>query len=61
MPCAFVSRAGCNLHLLLHHGRNAHHIVEALFKSFARASRAAVEIDPRRGGEIPSTKGTLSE
>lgn len=46
------------LHVVLHHGRNTHHIVEAIFKACARALRAAVEPDPRSGG-IPSTKGVL--
>ncbi len=45
-------------HVLLHHGRNTHHIVEAIFKASARALRQAVEYDPRAAG-IPSTKGVL--
>jgi len=54
-----VSAAGLlTLHVTLHHGRNTHHIVEAIFKACARALRAAVEIDPRAAG-IPSTKGVL--
>jgi imidazoleglycerol-phosphate dehydratase len=57
---AFANRAECNLHLVLHYGANAHHIVEALFKAFGRAARAATEIDPRTGGAVPSTKGTLT-
>lgn len=57
---AFVSRAECNLHVLLHHGKNPHHIIEAIFKACARASDAATTIDPRLGGQVPSTKGTLS-
>lgn len=57
---AFATRAECNLHLLLHYGDNAHHIIEALFKAFARATDAASSLDPRLGGEVPSTKGTLS-
>ena len=57
---AFVTRAGCNLHLRVHYGANAHHIVEALFKATARAARAAVAADPRSIGVVPSTKGTLS-
>ena len=57
---AFASRAECNLHLVLHHGENAHHIIEALFKSFARACDAASRIDSRLAGQVPSTKGTLS-
>jgi imidazoleglycerol-phosphate dehydratase len=58
---AFASRAECNLHLTLHHGDNPHHVIEALFKAFGRAARAASAIDPRQGGEVPSTKGTLTE
>jgi imidazoleglycerol-phosphate dehydratase len=54
-----VSSSGLiTLHVLLHHGRNTHHIVEAIFKAAARALRQAVELDPRAGG-IPSTKGVL--
>jgi imidazoleglycerol-phosphate dehydratase len=47
-----------NLHVLLHYGRNTHHISEAIFKGLARALRTATEIDPRCVG-VPSTKGTL--
>ncbi len=47
-----------NLHVLLHYGRNTHHISEAIFKGLARAIRDAVEVDPRGSG-VPSTKGTL--
>jgi imidazoleglycerol-phosphate dehydratase len=50
--------AGLCVHLSVLAGRNPHHIVEAQFKAFARALRAAVAPDPRSGG-IPSTKGTL--
>ncbi len=53
-----ASNALCNLHMLLHHGRNSHHIAEALFKGAARALRMAVELDPRNSG-IPSTKGVI--
>jgi imidazoleglycerol-phosphate dehydratase len=54
-----VSSAGLlTLHVVLHHGKNTHHIVEAIFKACARALRAAVEHDPRATG-IPSTKGVL--
>ena len=54
-----ASSAGVfNLHVLLHHGRNTHHIVEAIFKACARALRAATEPDPRASG-VPSTKGVL--
>ena len=56
---AGFSRAlNCNLHVLLHHGKNSHHIVEAIFKCIARCVRSAIEIDPRGAG-IPSTKGAL--
>jgi len=55
----FAAAALCNLHLECRYGENAHHIVEALFKAFARATRAAVALDPRVVG-VPSTKGTLT-
>jgi imidazoleglycerol-phosphate dehydratase len=57
---AMAVNAMCNLHILLHHGRNSHHIAEATFKSVARALRMAAEHDPRMPG-VPSTKGTLGE
>jgi len=54
-----VSSSGAfNLHVVCHHGRNTHHIIEGIFKAAARALRQAVEPDPRGGG-IPSTKGVL--
>ncbi|MEX2139217.1 MAG: imidazoleglycerol-phosphate dehydratase HisB [Pirellulales bacterium] len=56
---AVAANALCNLHILLHHGRNNHHISEAVFKATARGLRMAVETDPRMPG-VPSTKGTLS-
>lgn len=52
------SNALMNLHQVLHHGENSHHISEALFKATARALRQAVTIDPRQQG-VPSSKGTL--
>ena len=52
--------AGISLHLRLVCGENAHHIMEATFKAFARALREAVEPDLRSAGAIPSTKGSLS-
>jgi len=55
---ATAANALCNLHVLLHYGRNSHHIAEAVFKASARALRMAVEADPRMTG-VPSTKGTL--
>jgi imidazoleglycerol-phosphate dehydratase len=56
---ATAANALMNLHVLLHHGRNSHHISEAVFKSTARSLRMAVELDPRMPG-VPSTKGTLT-
>ena len=54
-----VSSAGAlSLHVVLHHGKNTHHVIEGIFKATARALRAAVEPDPRSGG-VPSTKGVL--
>jgi imidazoleglycerol-phosphate dehydratase len=54
-----VSSVGAfNLHVVLHHGKNTHHVVEATFKAVARALRQAVEPDPRGAG-VPSTKGVL--
>src|SRR5947199_2457717 len=54
-----VSSSGAfNLHVVLHHGKNTHHIVEGIFKAAARALRQAVEPDPRVAG-VPSTKGVL--
>ena len=55
---ALASNAGLTVHLHELAGLNAHHIVEAAFKAFARALREAVEIDPRVAG-VPSTKGVL--
>ena len=58
---AFVNRCQCNLHMRLHYGQNAHHILEALWKAFARATMDASRVDPRVGGVVPSTKGTLTQ
>jgi imidazoleglycerol-phosphate dehydratase len=55
---AVATQGRMNLHVLLHYGRNAHHVSEAVFKATARALRDALELDPRCTG-IPSTKGTL--
>ena len=55
---AVASNAQMNLHLVLHHGTNSHHISEGLFKATARALRQATTIDPRQTG-VPSSKGTL--
>jgi imidazoleglycerol-phosphate dehydratase len=51
--------AGITLHIELLYGQNNHHIAESIFKGFARAMRTAVELDPRKGGAVPSTKGQL--
>ena len=56
---SFAATAGANFHAILHHGRNAHHISEAVFKAAARALRMAVESDPRQPN-VPSTKGSLT-
>lgn len=55
----FVNSACCNLHLDILRGRSDHHKMEGLFKACARAIRNAVEIDSRRQGTIPSTKGVI--
>ncbi|MFO0917375.1 MAG: imidazoleglycerol-phosphate dehydratase HisB [Planctomycetaceae bacterium] len=55
---AVAANVPMNLHLVLHHGTNSHHIAEGLFKATARALRQAVAIDPRQTG-VPSSKGSL--
>jgi imidazoleglycerol-phosphate dehydratase len=55
----FVNHAQVTLHVDNLRGSNAHHQAETAFKAFARALRMAVEPDPRAGGAVPSTKGTL--
>lgn len=55
----FVNSARATLHVDTLRGRNAHHIAETVFKAFGRALRMAVALDPRTGGAVPSTKGTL--
>ena len=55
----FVNHAGVTLHVDNLRGKNAHHQIETVFKAFARALRAAVELDPRMTGVMPSTKGSL--
>lgn len=57
----FVAGAKCNLHIDVIRGRSDHHKIEAVFKATARALRAAVAIDARAEGAIPSTKGTLTK
>jgi imidazoleglycerol-phosphate dehydratase len=56
---AFAMNAGVTLHVENLYGSNDHHIAESCFKGLARALRAAVAIDPRAVGEVPSTKGRL--
>jgi imidazoleglycerol-phosphate dehydratase len=56
---AFARRAGITIHLRLLAGKNTHHIIEACFKALARALRAAVAIDDKQGGEVPSTTGVV--
>ncbi len=56
---AFAQAAGLTLHVETLYGDNNHHIVESCFKGLARALRQAVEIDPRKADQVPSTKGVL--
>ena len=56
---SFAVTSRCNLHARVLYGRDDHHQAEALFKAWARALDVAAQIDPRRAGSIPSTKGTL--
>jgi len=56
---SFAVTSRCNLHARVLYGRDDHHQAEALFKAWARALDGATQIDPRRAGSIPSTKGTL--
>ena len=58
---AVANNAGLTLHIRQLDGVNSHHIVEACFKAFARALRLATEIDPRRAGAVPSSKGVLEQ
>jgi len=53
-----VNHAGVTLHIDNLKGHNSHHQCETIFKAFARALRAAPELDPRAAGVIPSTKGS---
>jgi imidazoleglycerol-phosphate dehydratase len=55
---AVAANVPMNLHVVLHHGQNSHHIAEAIFKAAARALRQAVALDPRQSG-VPSSKGVL--
>jgi imidazoleglycerol-phosphate dehydratase len=56
---SFAVTARCNVHARVLYGRDDHHQAEALFKAWARALDAATQLDPRRAGSIPSTKGVL--
>ncbi len=56
---SFAQHAGVTLHIENLYGENSHHIVESCFKGLARSLRAAVAIDPRKSGDVPSTKGVL--
>lgn len=56
---AFANESGANLHVNLEYGDEPHHIAEGAFKCFAKALSMSVAIDPRRGGMIPSTKGSI--
>ena len=56
---SFALEARCNLHARILYGRDDHHQAEAIFKALARAMNAAVQIDPRRVGVVPSSKGVL--
>jgi len=58
---AFAQSAGLTLHIENIYGENNHHIVESCYKGVARALRQAVELDPRKLGAVPSTKGTLGK
>jgi imidazoleglycerol-phosphate dehydratase len=58
---AVTNNSGLTLHIRQLDGVNSHHLVEACFKAFARALRLAVEIDPRRAGNVPSSKGVLEQ
>ena len=58
---SFAREGQFNLHVRILSGVNNHHKAEATFKSLARSIKAALELDPRRGGDVPSTKGTISE
>ena len=55
----FVNHAGATVHVDNLRGKNTHHQIETVFKAFARALRQAVEVDPRQGNAMPSTKGSL--
>lgn len=56
---AFCVNGGVNMHVDLVRGGNSHHVAECIFKATARALRQAVQVDPRRADDVPSTKGVL--
>jgi len=56
---SFATASAANLHVIVHYGRDNHHMAESLFKAMARAMAKAVQIDPRRKNRIPSSKGVL--
>jgi len=58
---SLVNTSGMTLHIRQLEGENSHHIIEATFKAFARALRRATEADPRRSGQVPSSKGVLTQ
>ena len=58
---SFAQACGITLHVEALYGSNNHHIIEGIYKGLARAMRQAVELDPRKGGAVPSTKGLLGE
>ena len=58
---AIANNSGLTLHIRQLSGSNSHHIVEACFKAFAKALRMAIEFDPRRLGQVPSSKGVLEQ
>ena len=58
---ALAINAGLTLHVKLLAGHNDHHRAEAMFKALARALRQAMDLDARRAGQVPSTKGTLAD
>jgi imidazoleglycerol-phosphate dehydratase len=55
----FINHAQVTLHIDCLRGHNAHHQIETIFKAFGRALRMALELDPRMGNILPSTKGAL--
>jgi len=58
---SFAQAAGITLHIEVLYGSNNHHIIEGVYKGLARALRPAVELDARKGGAVPSTKGLLGD